>query len=1287
MSPRWRHYLRRLRFILTGLVAGAVIVFALLMALGQLVLPLAAHYPERIAAMLGDRLHRPVTFASLEGHWQGSGPLFVLRDLTVAPTEGGSPLHLPQAELKLDFGSLLVPSRHLLNLRARGMKLELVRAADGRWTVTGFGTGNETQPASFGNLSVDLWLSDLRVDITDGHSGQTYQLAADQLRLTKQGRHIRFGGLVRRQDVPGQLHVAGRFTEDGSSGKVYVIGSDIDLASLTAGTDMDGYSLVSGKGEFESWLDWRKGRVVRSVSRIDLDGLAVKGSERTVAVSGLHGLVDFERNGDTVNVHWLGNDGGELALAVQSSGQDSHGALTASRLDIAPLAPWASLAPEVGAATSAWLGGGHPHGTLTDVEARWSDSAGLESARAVFHQLGISAVGTMPGIDRLDGEIRGDGEAISLSLPAQAATLDFAGTFRRPFVLSLLAGDIVAWHDDGAWHIGTDAFDFRGEGFGGQARGEFALPDDHSGPFLELYANLERGTVPAAKLFWPLHSMSEGTMHWLDRGLVSGSLDSGAAVIRGNLRDWPFRNNEGRFEGRGVISDLVLDYGEGWPRAEGVAAVASFVDNGMLVEASAGQTLGTRVEKAVATIPDFHGAVLGLEATGSGTGGSFMDFVKQSPVGRGQKDTLDKLKLGGTGTFGIKLNLPLTDAHDFTLDGQATLKDADLLAEAWNIRLDKLTGPLVFDGKGLKGGPLATIFHGQPATLNLAIAGATGDPKDVFTANLDGRFAFDELLQGHDNLRWIADVANGRGLFSIGLDIAHGDGDALAQNLRITSDLRGIELTLPVPLKKAAEASLPLDVQLGLPLDGSRLDIALGNLMRARLRLAAPDRPLGGVIELGGTMPSDLPAKGLRILGETPKLDVSGWVQYVVGSASTDTGPGLDGIDIRADEAGIFGQHFTGVRLQATPGADQLALHVDSDDIAGELSVPNDDLRRRGITARMARLHWPADDDDATKARAAAAAAPAQTAAATAAASARGDATTLPAGDSGGVAPSSLPPLHLQVTDMRLGKAKLGEARLETWPTAQGMHIDQLRATSKSVQITASGDWNGDAKISKSHLQMDFASEDVGRMLDALGFGGVFGGGSTQARLNATWPGGPSALALANIDGDLRIDINKGRILEVQPGVGRLFGLISVVDLPRRLSLDFGDVLGKGFAFDSITGNFRFAGGNAHTDNLVIRGPAAEITITGRTGLRARDYDQLVLVVPHVGNSLPVVGAIAAGPIGIAAGLAAQGLLGRGLNEAARKRYKVSGSWDKPVFTPLDRNAATGVAQPTGGAP
>jgi len=45
---------------------------------------------------------------------------------------------------------------------------------------------------------------------------------------------------------------------------------------------------------------------------------------------------------------------------------------------------------------------------------------------------------------------------------------------------------------------------------------------------------------------------------------------------------------------------------------------------------------------------------------------------------------------------------------------------------------------------------------------------------------------------------------------------------------------------------------------------------------------------------------------------------------------------------------------------------------------------------------------------------------------------------------------------------------------------------------------------------------------------------------------------------------------------------------------------------------------------------------------------------------------------VVAGPIGAAAGFAVQGLLGRGLNRAAGKRYQITGTWDKPVMAPLE---------------
>ena len=56
-------------------------------------------------------------------------------------------------------------------------------------------------------------------------------------------------------------------------------------------------------------------------------------------------------------------------------------------------------------------------------------------------------------------------------------------------------------------------------------------------------------------------------------------------------------------------------------------------------------------------------------------------------------------------------------------------------------------------------------------------------------------------------------------------------------------------------------------------------------------------------------------------------------------------------------------------------------------------------------------------------------------------------------------------------------------------------------------------------------------------------------------------------------------------------------------------------------------------------------------------------------MTPRAGVALPVVGALAGGPVGAAAGLFVQTLIGKKLNRAARSRYHVTGGWDKPVIT------------------
>ncbi|MBM7127193.1 YhdP family protein [Dyella flava] len=1261
MSVRRRHWAHRIARGLGWALGVLVITLALSAALAQVLLPLLAKHPQWVAAELSSRFQRQVTFTALEGRWEPSGPRFVMKDFTAAAEGSGSPLRIPEVDLKLDFGGWLFPSRHLLNLEARGLELDLSRDVDGSWHINGFGVAgaSQRQNISFGHLSVELWLDDLRVDITDALQKQQYTLLADQLRITHQGNHIHVGARLHRLGASGELQAAGRFRDDGATGQFWFATQQADLHGMLAGVDLGGYTVNSGSGDVAAWLGWQGGKIVRDLLQFDLKDLAITNPAGVkVSVPAWSGLGELARNDRGYTVRWAGDDGGALRAELDGFGTpQARLAVVANDLQLAPLVPWLGLKPGLSPGVAQWLAAGQPHGQVQHAVVHWSAAAGLQSLDATFDNLGITSVGKLPGIGQLHGEVLGDAEAVSLELPAQATSISLPHTFRQPFVLSNLAGDFAFWHDQDATHIGIANLDFAGQQYGGNAQGEIQLPNDGGRPFLDVYVALGPTDLSAAKLFWPVDSMPPSAVEWLDQAFVTGKMDSAAVLIRGSLADWPFHHNEGRFEARAEISDLTLSYGKSWPVAEHIQAVANFIDAGMLVQASSGDSLGVKVNNAVAVIPELAHTVLDLNVSGGGNAADLLNFVSKSPIASKQADVLAKLQLGGTGSFDFHLSLPTHDmAHTFLLDGNAQLKDVDLSAPQWNLQLSKLNGPATFDGHGFHAGPLNGGFRGEPSQLDMSIAQATGDPNTVFAATMTGSYSVPELLQGYPDLKWLGDIGSGRSQFTIGYQIAHAsDGGPDEQTLSIDSPMSGIGLNFPVPLNKPADSTMPLHLSINVPTAGSIMQVALGSIMRGRLRLPEDGQsPLAATFAFGDQMPDSLPVRGMRIRGDAPELDVTGWVKQSIGGSTANNGLTLETIDVSTRHAEMFGRDFDQMHISAAPKADTLELDVDSKSAAGHFSVPTKDLNKRGITARLQRMYWPKEPTVPLKPGAAPVSVPVP--------------VTDPANT--GIDPSNMPPLHIWVHDLRLDQANLGEARLETWPEPNGMHIDQLSTQSKSVQINGRGDWNGTPTKSNTRLRVDFSADNIGDMLKAFGYEGLFEGGKTRADLNASWPGGPWSFELDNMDGNLNVNVTNGRIPKASPGVtGRLFGLASIAELPRRMSLDFGDVFGKGFGFDSITGDFKLKDGNAVTRNLKIEGPAAEITITGRTGLRARDYDQQVVVLPHVGSSLPVVGAVVGGPIGAAAGFAIQGVLGRGLSHVATQRYHIGGTWDKPVVT------------------
>ena len=69
------------------------------------------------------------------------------------------------------------------------------------------------------------------------------------------------------------------------------------------------------------------------------------------------------------------------------------------------------------------------------------------------------------------------------------------------------------------------------------------------------------------------------------------------------------------------------------------------------------------------------------------------------------------------------------------------------------------------------------------------------------------------------------------------------------------------------------------------------------------------------------------------------------------------------------------------------------------------------------------------------------------------------------------------------------------------------------------------------------------------------------------------------------LSGTLAVGVGPGQFTKIEPGIGKLLGVLSLQALPRRITLDFRDVFSEGFAFDSIDGNVKiWINGNLCTD-------------------------------------------------------------------------------------------------------
>jgi uncharacterized protein YhdP len=132
---------------------------------------------------------------------------------------------------------------------------------------------------------------------------------------------------------------------------------------------------------------------------------------------------------------------------------------------------------------------------------------------------------------------------------------------------------------------------------------------------------------------------------------------------------------------------------------------------------------------------------------------------------------------------------------------------------------------------------------------------------------------------------------------------------------------------------------------------------------------------------------------------------------------------------------------------------------------------------------------------------------------------------------------------------------------------------------------------------------------------------------------------------------------------------------MNLQSLPRRASLDFRDVFSEGFAFDDITGGARIERGAATTEKFRVRGPSANVVMSGTVDLVHETQNLRVRITPQLTESVAVAGALVGGPIAGVAAFLAQKALKDPVGQLASFEYDVSGNWSEPTVKRVPRPA------------
>lgn len=722
---------------------------------------------------------------------------------------------------------------------------------------------------------------------------------------------------------------------------------------------------------------------------------------------------------------------------------------------------------------------------------------------------------------------------------------------------------------------------------------------------------------------------------WLHNALLEGTITHGNFVIEGPQPSLQWKGNLA-YEG------VKLRYAPLWPTIDNASGSVQIDPEKVQVEISKGSISSSPIQKATAVIsPLGKGQISSVKVEGIVQSylESGLHFLEESPLKASVGTSLSALNPKGPMNLKLKLDIPLDqDKTNLSVDGILSTQKASFSFPERQIFLTDVSGDFHFTTALLESPKVKGLLEGRP--IEMVVTTTTQDGRNFLNMTTEGSTEVESLReQFHFPL---LDKMEGQTKFSATLQLPLMSAEALtAAHWIIESNLEGLSIHLPGVFAKTKEELWKVTLNLSdLEAQEQKIGLTIQDRLDAKLVVTEQDETYQlkrGSLAFGNAKAEWTSKDALVVNGAIPNLNVSEWSSFLKKLNEENQEeqqemhfPPLD-IRVLATQLDVVGLIFENTWLSANFSKKPLVWGLEGPFIKGTVTLPTEGKEAFNIDLVNLKMN----------------------------------SQNIKKNDSELVELEKIM-INFRCQNCQFDNRRLGEVTFQLTPKPYGYAVSRLKLGTTVYEITGEGEWHL-GKTNYTLLQGKMISHNIGEMMVDLGFSSAIRESKGYLNYTVAWGKGLFDLDVNTLDGTAQFQLDKGRILGVDPGLGRILGLLSLSNITQRLKLDFSDLFKKGFVFNTLRGKFKFQKGVATTEEPIqIDGPSAGIDLRGEALLKDHTIDLTMVVTPKTGVGIPLaVGVAAVNPLAGAGIWFFDQITGK-ISEITRNTYRVTGTWDTP---------------------